>query len=36
MRRVLHVFLWGSIVVVALGGALFGYFVYSFHDCPAI
>ncbi len=29
MRRVLHVFLWGFIVVVALGGALFGYFVYS-------
>jgi polyhydroxybutyrate depolymerase len=29
MRRVLRVFLWGLIVVVALGGALFGYFVYS-------
>ena len=29
MRRVLRFFLWGSIVVVALGGALFGYFVYS-------
>jgi len=29
MRRVLRFFLWGLIVVVALGGALFGYFVYS-------
>ena len=29
MRRVLRLFLWGLIVVVALGGALFGYFVYS-------
>jgi len=32
MRRVLRFFLWGFIVVVALGvglGALFGYFVYS-------
>jgi polyhydroxybutyrate depolymerase len=29
MRRVLRYLLWGSIVVVALGGALFGYFVYS-------
>ena len=28
MRRVLR-FLWGLIVVVGLGGALFGYFVYS-------
>src|SRR5438552_1308724 len=29
MRKVLRVFLWGLIVVVALGGALFGYFIYS-------
>ena len=29
MRRVLRFFLWGLVVVVALGGALFGYFVYS-------
>ena len=29
MRRVLRFFLWGLIVVVALGGALVGYFVYS-------
>ena len=29
MREVLRVFLWGLVVVVALGGALFGYFVYS-------
>jgi polyhydroxybutyrate depolymerase len=29
MRRVLRLFLWGLVVVVALGGALFGYFVYS-------
>ena len=29
MRGVLRAFLWGLIVVVALGGALFGYFVYS-------
>src|SRR6266550_8630624 len=29
MRRVLRSFLWGLIVVVALAGALFGYFVYS-------
>src|SRR5437763_1058362 len=29
MRRVLRLFLCGSIVVLALGGALFGYFVYS-------
>jgi polyhydroxybutyrate depolymerase len=29
MRRVLRFFLWGLIVFVALGGALFGYFVYS-------
>jgi len=27
--RFLRFFLWGLIVVVALGGALFGYFVYS-------
>jgi len=29
MRRVLRFVLWGLISVVALGGALFGYFVYS-------
>jgi polyhydroxybutyrate depolymerase len=29
MRRVLRFFLWGLVVAVALGGALFGYFVYS-------
>ncbi len=29
MRRVLRFLLWGLVVVVALGGALFGYFVYS-------
>jgi polyhydroxybutyrate depolymerase len=29
MRKILRFFLWGLIVVVALGGALFGYFVYS-------
>lgn len=29
MRKVLRFVLWGLIVVVALGGALFGYFVYS-------
>src|SRR5438034_2386040 len=29
MRRALRFFLWGLIVVVALGGALFRYFVYS-------
>lgn len=29
MRRTLRFLLWGLIVVVALGGALFGYFVYS-------
>jgi hypothetical protein len=29
MRRVLGFVLWGLISVVALGGALFGYFVYS-------
>jgi polyhydroxybutyrate depolymerase len=29
MRRVLRIFLWGLIVIVALAGALFGYFVYS-------
>jgi len=29
MRKVLRFFLWGLIVVVTLGGALFGYFVYS-------
>ena len=29
MRRVLRFFLWGLIVIVGLGGALFGYFVYS-------
>jgi hypothetical protein len=29
MRRVLPFVLWGLISVVALGGALFGYFVYS-------
>jgi cell division septal protein FtsQ len=29
MKRVLRFFLWGLIVVVALGGGLFGYFVYS-------
>src|SRR5712692_769281 len=29
MRRVLRFFLWGLIVVVVLGGALFGYFLYS-------
>jgi polyhydroxybutyrate depolymerase len=29
MRKVLRFLLWGLIVVVALGGALFGYFVYS-------
>ena len=29
MKRVLRFELWGLISVVALGGALFGYFVYS-------
>jgi polyhydroxybutyrate depolymerase len=29
MRRVLQLFVWGLIVVVVLGGALLGYFVYS-------
>ena len=29
MRRVLRFVLWGLISVVALGGALFAYFVYS-------
>ena len=29
MKRALRFFLWGLIVVVALGGALFGYFIYS-------
>jgi polyhydroxybutyrate depolymerase len=29
MKRALRFFLWGLIVVVALGGVLFGYFVYS-------
>jgi len=29
MRRVLRFLLWGLIVVVAVGGALFVYFVYS-------
>jgi polyhydroxybutyrate depolymerase len=29
MRRALRLFIWGLIAVVALGGALFGYFVYS-------
>jgi polyhydroxybutyrate depolymerase len=29
MRKALRFFLWGLIVVVGLGGALFGYFVYS-------
>jgi polyhydroxybutyrate depolymerase len=29
MRRVLRVFLWSLLVVAGLGGALFGYFVYS-------
>jgi polyhydroxybutyrate depolymerase len=29
MRRVLRLFLWGLIVIIAFGGALFGYFVYS-------
>jgi polyhydroxybutyrate depolymerase len=29
MRRVLRCFFWGMIVVVALGGALFSYFVYT-------
>jgi polyhydroxybutyrate depolymerase len=29
MKRTLRFFLWGLILVVALGGALFGYFVYS-------
>jgi polyhydroxybutyrate depolymerase len=29
MRRVLRLFLWGLIIVIALGGALFGCFVYS-------
>jgi polyhydroxybutyrate depolymerase len=29
MKKVLRLFLWSLIVVVALGGALFGYFVYS-------
>ena len=38
MKRVLRVLLW-SLIVVALAGALFGYFVYSptprFRGCPA-
>ena len=29
MRRVLRFFVWGLVVGVALGGVLFGYFVYS-------
>jgi hypothetical protein len=29
MKRVLRFVVWGLISVVALGGALFGYFVYS-------
>jgi polyhydroxybutyrate depolymerase len=29
MKRALRFFLWGLIAVVALGGALFGYFIYS-------
>jgi len=29
MRRVLRFFLWGLILVIALSGALFGYFVYT-------
>jgi len=29
MRKALRFFLWGLIAVVALGGALLGYFVYS-------
>src|SRR5689334_21264573 len=34
MRRVLRFFLWGLIVVIALGGALFGYFVYTPRPAP--
>jgi polyhydroxybutyrate depolymerase len=29
VRRILRLFLWGVIIVVALGGALFAYFIYA-------